>query len=230
MKKIKSNEIKKFTLKLGADLCGIADAGSFGNAPSGTSPKDILPEASSVIVFAKKFLNSTVKAKSSISYTIIRNYLSKQLDKISIELSYFLEKNGYIGLPTGAIEPCNWDSKNKRVRGLLSLKHAAEIAGLGRIGKNTLLINEHFGNMIWLGAVISNAELEYDEPIKGQYCQENCTICIDSCPINALSTPLMNQEACWNYAFGEENGGEWRIKCYKCRILCPYTNGIIKKV
>ena len=229
MKNITSKEIKEFTLDLGADICGIADASLFKDAPPGASPKDILPEASSVIVFGKKFLNSTVKAKSSIPYTIIRNYLSKQLDEISIELSYYLEKKGYIGLPTGAIEPCNWYEKNKRVIGLLSLKHAAEKAGLGRIGKNTLLINEQFGNMIWLGAVISDTKLEYDNQIETQYCMNNCTLCINNCPVNALSTPLMNQKACWNYAFGEENGGEWRIKCYKCREICPYSNGLIKK-
>jgi hypothetical protein len=37
---------------------------------------------------------------------------------------------------------------------------------------------------------------------------------------------LMNQIACWEYAFGKHNGGERRIKCFACRKVCPHCLGI----
>ena len=46
-------------------------------------------------------------------------------------------------------------------------------------------------------------------------------------PVGALDgSRFMDQNKCWNYAFGEpEEGGEWRISCFACRTKCPYTNG-----
>jgi hypothetical protein len=41
----------------------------------------------------------------------------------------------------------------------------------------------------------------------------------------ALGNPEMNQGDCWNYAFGGENGGEFKIKCFKCRENCPNCLG-----
>ncbi len=226
MKIITSTSIKEYVFSIGADLCGIASAEDFSRAPAGSNPKDALPDAKSVIVFAKRFLSGTLKAKSSIPYTIIRNRISSSIDDMSVELAYFLEGENYTALPTGAIEPCNWDEKAGRSRGLISLKHAAELAGLGRIGKNTLLVNEKYGNMIWLGAVITDLELEKDRPITESYCYENCTICIDNCPAQALygDTLVINQSKCWNYAFSTKR--DFIITCFKCRYMCPLSAGI----
>jgi epoxyqueuosine reductase len=225
---ITSKFIKQTAFSLSADLCGIASVDRFVDAPKGAHPRDVLPESKSVIVIAKRFLTGTTKCSSSIPYTIIRNQLSFMIDKITLELSYILESKGAISVPTGAIEPCNWDQENKRIRGLISLKHSAELAGLGKIGKNTLLVNEKYGNMIWLGAVITDLELKPDKIADYNVCPDNCNLCIKSCPVGALGNPKMNQQECRKYAFGEENGGEWRIKCYKCRAICPNTNSIKK--
>jgi len=57
-------------------------------------------------------------------------------------------------------------------------------------------------------------------------CNEKCRICIENCPVGALDgSLLMDQKKCWNFAFGEEGGGEWRIKCHRCRTKCPYSTG-----
>ena len=52
----------------------------------------------------------------------------------------------------------NGDGRKEQF-GYISLKHAAEIAGLGVIGKNYLLTNPQYGNLIWLSAILTNAEL-----------------------------------------------------------------------
>ena len=80
--------------------------------------------------------------------------------------------------------------------------------------------------MVWLGAVISSLQLKPDKIRTKNPCKENCSICIDNCPVGAIDGSIfMNQRHCWNFAFGKENGGEWRIKCNKCRSKCPYSKG-----
>ncbi|MBN2348313.1 MAG: hypothetical protein JXJ22_05720 [Bacteroidales bacterium] len=80
------------------------------------------------------------------------------------------------------------------------MKHSAELAGLGSIGKNTLLINKKFGNRLWLGGVITNAKLESDEKTKN-FCPNNCEICIDACPQSALDKISLDQPVLFCFFF-----------------------------
>lgn len=224
---ITAMDVKAVARNLGADLCGIADAGRFAGAPEGAHPRDTLASARSVIVVARRFLAGTIPCSSTIPYTIVRNQLTAIMDRMTFDLSCELESLGAIGLPTGAIGPTNLDPASGRFRGLISLKHAAELAGLGRIGKNTLLVNDRFGNMIWLGGVITDAILEPDLPAGYETCPAACRLCLQACPVQALDDPSMDQSACWNHAFGPQDGGEWRIKCHRCRSVCPNHLGLI---
>jgi epoxyqueuosine reductase len=221
-----ASHVKEIAQGLGADLCGIASVDRFSGAPAGAHPRDTLPECRSVIVVAKRFLNGTTRCDSTIPYTIVRNLLSGIMDRLTFDLSYELERLGFTGVPTGAIGPTNADPLTGRFMGLISLKHAAELAGLGRIGKNTLLVNDRFGNMIWLGAVITDAPLEPDPLAVYEACHEGCEACINACPVKALGDSKMNQIACWQHAFGAHLGGEWRIKCHQCRTVCPNSRGL----
>lgn len=217
-----SSSIKDKASSLGADLCGIASIDRFDGMPPMTNPAAILPGCKSVIVVAKRYLQSTILSASTIPYTIIRNYLSSALDRITIELSYFIESEASQAVPTGAIEPCNWNPELSKTVGLISLKNAGVKAGLGTIGKNTLLITEKYGNMVWLGGVLTTLELTPDPVIEANLCKPECNRCLAQCPTGAIDgSNFMDQAKCWNYAFGEENGGEWRIKCNTCRTVCP---------
>jgi epoxyqueuosine reductase QueG len=221
-----SADVKEKAHSLGFDLCGIASVERFSDMPVLSNPASILPSCRSVIVVARKFLSGTTRAASTIPYTIIRNHLSRTIDEMTVDLSYFLEDRGMIGLPTGAIEPCNYSAELQKTMGLISLKNAAHQAGLGVIGKNTLLITPPYGNMVWLGAVLTDAQLEPDPILQQSPCRTQCRLCLEACPVGALDGSLfMDQKKCWNYAFGSENGGEWRIKCFKCRAICPYSRG-----
>ncbi len=227
--------VKKAATDLGADLCGVAAVDRFRDAPKGYNPCDVLPECRSVIVVAARFLNSTLSVKSTLPYTVVRNQLSAGMDRLSLELSELLESQGAIAVPIGANEPCVLDVKNKKLRGVISLKHAAVFAGLGKMGKNTLLINDRYGNMLWLGAVLTSAELEADPVATYEGCIEGCRLCLDACPVKALDGISINQRACGGYAFGDEkvlfrHYGGWRIKCNRCRTVCPNCLGIKQQV
>jgi epoxyqueuosine reductase len=223
---VSSADVKKYATELGVNLCGIAPAHRFENAPEGFHPRDVLPECQSVIVLACKFLKSTLFAKSTIPYTDVRNNLSRRMDGLAINLAYQLEAKGVLAIPINSIGPTEWDARTNKSRGIISLKHAGELAGLGKIGKNTLLINAQYGNMVWLSAVLVSVALEPDPLAPYEGCIPNCDACLESCPIQALDGVSMNQKACWEYAFGKHNGGEWRIKCFTCRKVCPCCVGI----
>ena len=219
-------EVKKLAADLGADLCGIAPVDRFGKAPKGFHPGDVLSGCQSVVVVALRFSHSTLEARTTVPYTVVRNQLSAEVDRLSVRLARQLEESGAVAVPVGAIGPDEYDAATDRFRGIISLKHSAELAGLGRIGKNTLLINDRFGNMIWLGAVITDAKLEADPLAAYEACIEDCSLCRDSCPVGALDGELLDQRRCHEHAFGPLNGGEWRIKCNTCRKICPHCKGI----
>lgn len=116
------------------------------------------------------------------------------------------------------------DANTSRWRSVISQKHAAQEAGLGTIGRHSLLITPEFGSMVWLGAVLCEQELECDK-LKDTICN-NCNACVNICPVNALEHLELEQQACWDHAFGDDKSIQsWVISCHKCRDICPYNLG-----
>ena len=221
-----ANEIKQILFELGADLCGIASVDRFTEAPEGFHPHDVLPSCQSVIVIAKKMPAGTLHSKSAIPYTIARNLIAQELDAIAVKFCGMVEENGILAVPAGTLGPCRQDPKTGRTRAAVSAKHSAVAAGLGWLGKNTLLITPEYGNMVWLTVILANARLEPDKIPDGNPCNDRCRLCIDNCPVQALGNPEMNQGACFAHAFGDDYGnGNWIFKCYACRSICPYCLG-----
>ena len=227
---IETNKIKKIAYDLGADLCGIASIDRFEEAPEGFHPCDVLSQCKSVVVIAKAFPTGTVHCKTTVPYTITRNMLSDMLDKLSVQFCIEMERHGVAAVPAGTISHTQFDTKSNRFRGIVSAKHCAVAAGLGRIGRNTLVTTPEYGNMLWLSVVLTDIELEPDEILTGDPCPEGCSLCIDNCPVGALGDPEMNQRACLGHAFHTEQGQEFTFKCYKCRTICPNCFGTKNKL
>jgi len=221
-----SNKIKEILYGLGVDICGIASIDRFHEAPEGFSPINTLSACKSVIIFGKKFLNSTIYSNNSIPYTIVRNMISNILDIVAINFCGILEDQNIIAVPIGAIGPSLLDENTQRYRGIVSLKHSAVLAGLGYIGKNSLLITPEFGNMVWLNGILSNIELEADKIITDS-CPENCNLCIENCPVKAIKdgSQEIDQLKCFKNAFEGNDFYFTKIKCYKCRTICPKCLG-----
>lgn len=222
--------IKQKTIEKGAALCGIAPIERFINAPHGFHPTDILPQCRSVIVFASPFPISTLSCNTNSPYTFVRNKMVEKTDQISFLLAVELEQEGFLAVPIPCAEPYDyWDESRTHGRGILSLKHSAHLAGLGNLGKNTLLVNKTYGNMIWLGAVLVSAELEGDAIDMETLCPSSCTLCLDKCPQHALDGKTIDQKLCREKSISCTPGGGWVLSCNICRKICP-ANRVIKPI
>lgn len=220
---IDSKKAKEIMFSLGADLCGVASIDRFSDAPKGYHPTDVFPMCKSVISFGCRFPVGTLFCETPIPYTRVRNSITPKMDNIALDFCIEMEKHGVMCVPIPTNES-QWDNSTGRWRSIISQKHAAQAAGLGTIGRHSLLITPEFGSMIWLGAVLCNQELEPDE-LKNDICN-NCNLCVETCPVNALDKIEINQSTCWDYAFGDdEDTKSWRISCHKCRDICPYNLG-----
>jgi len=218
-----SKAVKEIMFSLGADLCGLASIDRFDHAPAGYHPLDVMPACKTVISFACRFPVGALICKSHIPYTRIRNSITSKIDAIALDFCIEMEKRNAVCAPIPTNES-QWDKNTGRYRSIISQKHIAQAAGLGTIGRHSLLITPEFGGMVWLGAVLCEQEFEPDE-IKEPLCN-NCNLCVEICPINALENPEIRQQACWEFAFGDDNEEKvWEISCHQCRDICPYNLG-----
>jgi epoxyqueuosine reductase QueG len=220
-----SGAIKETAYRWGADICGVAPAERFAGAPEGFNPKDIYSACKSVLVFAKKIPHACLDAESCVPYTRANDLVTAQVDAAAFSISLELETNGISSVIVPSDDPYEyWDPERTHGRGILSLRHAGHLAGLGYLGKNTLLINDTLGNMIQIGALLLDRELEGD-PVIDRSCPDECALCIDGCPVNALDGITVDQYKCRPLSVYKNEKGYVLKKCCACRKICPRSRG-----
>ena len=223
-----ASEIKSVALELGPDICGIAPVDRFSSAPKGFHPNDIYSDCQSVLVFARRLPAESLFASSCIPYTYFNELITEEVDRLTLTLSRKLEGLAVKNVPVPSDDPSEyWEPARSYARGILSLRHAGRLAGLGVLGKNTLLINARFGNMIQLGALLLNLKLEGDPIAAYEACKDDCQLCIRSCPQSALDGTTINQEACRPLSNYKNERGFILKKCWECRRVCPSYSGIM---
>jgi epoxyqueuosine reductase len=111
-------------------------------------------------------------------------------------------------------------------------KPLAGAAGLGWQGKNTVLVSRQGGTWLFLGAILTNLELPFDEPA-ADTCG-SCTKCLDICPTDAFAAPYrLDARRCIAYLTNEHEGPipvEFRVPmgnriygCDDCLAVCPWN-------
>jgi len=222
-----SEDIKSIALGLGANRCGISCAERFDNAPSRFHPHDVYRKCKSVVVFLKQMPPDVINAETPVVYTHTAHVLYDTLDKIGMNLCFSLEKQGIHAIPVPTDVPyLYYDAKNKHGMGIISMRHAAYNAGLGILGRNTLLINKELGNLVYIGAILIDTGVEPDPIVDDFACPPNCTLCLDACPVQALDVITVNQKLCRKHSILEHPRG-WDIyTCNLCRKVCPLRTGI----
>jgi epoxyqueuosine reductase len=109
----------------------------------------------------------------------------------------------------------------------------AKRAGLGWIGKNSLLLNKKVGSFFFLAELIIDLEATPDFPLAKDYCG-TCTACIDACPTDAIVQPeVIDASKCISYltielkeAIPNDFAGKmenWVFGCDICQDVCPWN-------
>jgi len=220
---ITAYELKQFALDKGADLVGVAPVERFGSAPAGHHPGDILPRAKTVIVCAQCIPVSTLEGPAA-AYHRAMEVIHIQLDQLAGKIALFLENAGARAIPVPSDEPYRyWEAERSYGRGDLSHKHAAQAAGLGKIGKNSLLITPQLGNRVHLVSVVTDIALAPDPIPDWNPCPETCTICFQVCPVGAIGErQIVDQKLCRKSAMEQLPRGMIIESCGACRQACPF--------
>ncbi|MEO5684733.1 MAG: tRNA epoxyqueuosine(34) reductase QueG [Chitinophagaceae bacterium] len=110
----------------------------------------------------------------------------------------------------------------------------AQRSGLGWVGKNGNLINKQSGSFFFIATLITDLELQYDDPFAKDYCG-TCTKCIDACPTDAiLKDKVIDGSRCISYFTIELKEqlipdsmkgrfGNWMFGCDVCQDVCPWN-------
>ena len=192
-----------------------------------TDPRKLFPAARSVVVVALNYYTPAEHSSAPNTGKISRyawgdDYHDVVGSKLRSLLSWIQEQDHEA---TGKV--C------VDIQPMLDKAWAAR-AGIGWLGKHTNLITKELGSWVFIGELLLNLELDYDdEPIE-DHCG-SCTLCIDACPTNAIVEPyVLDSNQCISYATIELREPEmpppiakhlegWLYGCDICQDVCPWN-------
>lgn len=227
-------DLKSMAERLGVDLFGVAKAEDLNGAPKGHRPKDLVPDAKSVIVLGMKLLDGQVDilpveegadffedSQRQDLYAGHNDSVAGRVDGAGYQLARELEKKGYKAF----LQMASRGGVDRRhLRGLFSNKHAAWKAGLGVFGRHSLIITPRFGPRVRLAAIVTNAELEPDKPLSADYCKTCKAPCIELCPSGALKRAKGDMPYSVDKFVCSQYLGT-RPACGICLKVCPVGQG-----
>ncbi|HKX83209.1 MAG TPA: tRNA epoxyqueuosine(34) reductase QueG, partial [Pyrinomonadaceae bacterium] len=158
-----------------------------------TDPRNVFPQAQTVIVVALNYFtphsHPTDSAKGKISrYAWGDDYHDVLKDKLRALLGWIRNEvpdaEGKICVDTAPVMDKAW----------------AVRAGIGWIGKHSNVITKDYGSWIFIGEILLNLKLEYDNDVVADHCG-SCTACLDACPTGAIIEPyVVDSRKCISYA------------------------------
>ncbi len=187
--------------------------------------KDIykyFPEVKSVISVAINYYTDTENQQVKFSkyahgkdyHIIVKQKLNELLYSINEE--YNQDIKGIVCVDSSPVMEKQW----------------AQRGGIGWQGKHTILINDEFGSWMFLGELLLDIPLEYDNPFQTDLCG-SCTACIDACPTKALSEYQLDATKCISYLTVEYKSEfdidqksklkNWIYGCDICQQVCPWN-------
>jgi ferredoxin len=186
--------IKDYAKEIGLDDIGIASIDSFKNAPALMDPKNIFPEAKSVIVTIMRIPRGTYRGIEEgthwhnytyYSYNRLNTFFRPRL---TYKMACFVENFGFEAAPHYPGVPERNPTVAPVIPGRMPANVTANIrlmgvgAGIGEMGHSKVFLNPKFGPRVRLGCILTDAELEPDPIIDpGTLCNK-CGKCVRECP------------------------------------------------
>ena len=211
---------------LDVNVVGIARLTAWEGTKLEETALRLLPQTCSVVVFAMEISEETLDLASHSRITgapsmndllnAEMNYLNGELNDAVYDFVKASRRLGLKALPLPAAE-CPID--NRFLEAVFSYKHAGQAAGLGYLGRSSLLLTPNFGPRVRLSCCLTEALLKPTKADIVNVCQ-HCKACINNCPAGAISTPqaeepyIFNKFACNTYR--SASGG-----CAECMRVCP---------
>ncbi len=189
-------------------------------------PKQILPECKSILVLAMPYTSPLPEGEGLgvrvASYALGDDYHDIIPPRLQAIIEFIEEQVGH-KIP----------NRYYTDTGPILERDLAQRAGLGWIGKNTLLINPKAGSTFFLAEILLGIELEPDTPITTDHCG-TCTRCIEACPTQCiLPNRTLDARRCISYLTIELKEdipvelrplmGDWIFGCDICQQVCPWN-------
>ena len=189
-------------------------------------PKQILPECKSILVLAMPYASlpqqPSREALRIASYALGDDYHDVIPQRLKLIVDFIEEQLGY-SIP----------NRYYTDTGPILERDLAQRAGLGWVGKNTLLINSKAGSTFFLAEIFLGIELEPDSPVATDHCG-TCTRCIEACPTQCiLPGRTLDANRCISYLTIELKDdipvelrplmGEWIFGCDICQQVCAWN-------
>jgi epoxyqueuosine reductase QueG len=232
------NELTAYAKSLGIDLLGVADLSPAKDLILSQGGQHVAgyPQAVSLGI---RLLDDVVdQLRNHEDLVTISTYrglytaVNSALDRAALLVAKKLQDAGF----RAYLIPASTMLNNGRLEATFSHKVAANLAGLGWVGKNCLLITPEFGPRVRLATVLTDAPLEAGSPLTNRC--GSCTKCVDICPAKAFTgrpfSPSEPRTARFKAALCNEYT-EGRIKIYGdincglCVHVCPHGNKRQKK-
>jgi ferredoxin len=182
-------DVKQQARALGADLCNIVACATLETNPPDPRwpqvPSRISRRLTTCVLTAIRMPWGMFLTDNATCLSLAAQLLLRKTEKVSRELSYWLEAQGYHAFQVATEET---DPALKRGSyGWLSLRHVGVEAGMGTLGLEVNILTPEFGPRVYQGAVLTDAPLEPDPRITDQLCiGEPCGRCLLSCPPDAV--------------------------------------------
>jgi len=239
---LNSGEVKRLALEVGFDACGIAPAGALGddeyplrewlargwhaglaymerNVEMRMDPRLLVPGARSVICCVSAYGPPEPERADGVAAYAQRREYHQEVKAMLFRLRECLGIEAKACCDTVPI----------------SDKHWAARAGLGWIGRHTLLVTSRWGSWVNLGELVTTEPCDaYDSPLPPHTPCDACHRCVDACPNQAIAPagpPMIDAARCTAYYTTHHpqplpdglDARGYTLGCDICQLACPHN-------